>query len=135
MAGLAATRLFASAGAGGSALPAWALRRSGLEPRIVARRMIAFLVLLYAVYMGAFVIAGLGLYLGLFAGSAPFAITVIPAIFGGTVIAIFLAVSLVPGDFDRLVARWTGGRRLGRAARNVAAPPAGAAGLPRHGRR
>ena len=48
MAGLAATRLFASAGAGGIALTAWALRRSGMDARIVACRMIAFLVLLYA---------------------------------------------------------------------------------------
>src|SRR5581483_3695181 len=32
MAGLAATRLFAAAGAGGIALTAWALRRSGMEP-------------------------------------------------------------------------------------------------------
>ena len=37
MAGLAATRLFAAAGAGGVALTAWALRRSGMEPR--ARRL------------------------------------------------------------------------------------------------
>ena len=36
MSGLAATRLFASAGAGGIALTAWALRRSGMAPRIVA---------------------------------------------------------------------------------------------------
>jgi uncharacterized membrane protein YbhN (UPF0104 family) len=127
MAGLAATRLFASAGAGGVVLTAWALRRSGMEARIVACRMIAFMALLYAVYMGALVIDGLGLYLGLIPGSHPFAITVIPAIFGGAVIAIFLAVSLLPGDFDRLVARWTGGRRLGRLAGNVAAAPAAAA--------
>ena len=33
MAGLVATRLFAAAGAGGIALTAWALRRSGMEPR------------------------------------------------------------------------------------------------------
>ena len=33
MAGLAATRLFAAAGAGGIALTAWALRRSGMERR------------------------------------------------------------------------------------------------------
>ena len=38
MAGLAATRLFAAAGAGGIALTAWALRRSGMERRIVAGR-------------------------------------------------------------------------------------------------
>jgi uncharacterized protein (TIRG00374 family) len=127
MAGLAATRLFASAGAGGIALTAWALRRSGLEARIVACRMIAFMVLLYAVYMGALVIVGFGLYLGLFPGSHPFAITVIPAIFGGAVILIFLAVSLVPGDFDRLVKRWSRGGRLGRLAERAAAAPEAAA--------
>jgi uncharacterized protein (TIRG00374 family) len=128
MAGLAATRLFASAGAGGIALTAWALRRSGMEPRIVACRMIAFLALLYGVYMATLVIDGLGLYLGLFPGPAPFAITVVPAIFGGVVIAVFLSVSLLPGDFERLVARWTsGGRRIGRLARRVAAVPATAA--------
>ena len=36
MAGLAATRLFAAAGAGGIALTAWALRRSGMPRRTVA---------------------------------------------------------------------------------------------------
>ena len=71
MAGLAATRLFASAGAGGIALTAWAVRRSGMEPRVVACRMIAFLALLYGVYMAALVVVGLGLYLGIFAGQAP----------------------------------------------------------------
>jgi uncharacterized membrane protein YbhN (UPF0104 family) len=127
MAGLAATRLFASAGAGGIALTAWALRRSGMEPRIAACRMIAFMALLYGVYMLTLVIDGLGLYLGIFPGGAPFAITVVPAIFGGAIIVIFLAVSLLPGDFDRLVARYTHGGRLGRFAGSLAAAPATAA--------
>ena len=128
MAGLAATRLFASAGAGGIALTAWALRRSGMEARVAACRLIAFMVLLYSVYMVTLVVDGLGLYFGLIPGRAPFAITVIPAIFGATVIAVFLAVSLLPGDFDRLVARWTsGGKRLGRLARWLATAPATAA--------
>jgi uncharacterized membrane protein YbhN (UPF0104 family) len=127
MAGLAATRLFASAGAGGIALTAWALRRSGMEPRLVATRMIAFMALLYAVFMGCLVIVGLGLYLGVLPGTAPFAITVVPAIFGGAVIVIFLAVSLVPDDVDRLVARWSHGGRLGRLAGHAAAAPAAAA--------
>src|SRR5206468_9748176 len=65
MAGLAATRLFAAAGAGGIALTAWALRRSGMEARMVACRMVAFLVLLYIVYMLALVAVGLGLRIGL----------------------------------------------------------------------
>jgi putative heme transporter len=127
MAGLAATRLFAAAGAGGIALTAWALRRSGMEPRLVACRMIAFTALIYGVFMATLLVCGLGLYLGLFQGAAPFAITVVPAIFGGVVITIFLAVSLLPGDFDRLVARWSSGGRLGRLASHAAAAPAAAA--------
>ncbi|HWF54276.1 MAG TPA: lysylphosphatidylglycerol synthase transmembrane domain-containing protein [Solirubrobacteraceae bacterium] len=128
MSGLAATRLFASAGAGGIALTAWALRRSGLEPRIVACRMIAFLALLYGVYMATLVLDGLGLYIGVFPGSAPFAITVVPAIFGAVVIALFLSVSLLPGDLERFVARGTSAEHFGgRLARRLAAVPAAAA--------
>ena len=127
MAGLAATRLFASAGAGGIALTAWAVRRSGMEPRVVACRMIAFLALLYGVYMLALVVTGLGLYFGIFPGPAPFALTVIPAVFGAGVIALFLAVSLVPGDFDRLVKRWTHDGRFGRLVSRLATAPAAAA--------
>jgi uncharacterized membrane protein YbhN (UPF0104 family) len=128
MAGLAATRLFAAAGAGGVALTAWALRRSGMEPRLVACRMIAFLAILYGVYMATFVIDGLGLAVGLFPGSASFAITVGPAIFGAVVIGLFLSVSLLPGDAERLVGRWTkGAGRRGKLARQLAAAPASAA--------
>ncbi len=128
MAGLAATRLFASAGAGGIALTAWALRRAGFEARVAACRLIAFMVLLYGVYMATLVIDGLGLYIGVIPGRHPFAITVVPAIFGAAVIAIFLSVSLLPGDFDRLVRRWTGGGGwASRIAAKVAAAPATAA--------
>jgi putative heme transporter len=129
MAGLAATRLFAAGGAGGIALTAWALRRSGMERALVARRMIAFMALLYAVYMASLLIDGLALYFGLWPSrEAPFAITVVPALFGGGVILIFLSVSLLPVDFPRLVARWTsGGGRLGAFARRLAAAPEAAA--------
>ncbi len=108
MSGLAATRLFAAAGAGGIALTAWALRRAGMEPRVAACRLIAFMVLLYAVYMAALVVCGLGLYVGVIPGGGSFAITVVPAIFGAIVVAVFLAISLVPGNFDRFVRRSTG---------------------------
>ena len=128
MAGLAATRLFAAAGAGGVALTAWAVRRSGMEAGLVARRMIAFLVILYGVYMASFVIDGLGLAVGIFPGPAPFAITVVPAIFGAVAIGLFLAVSLLPGDAGRLVGRWARGEgRLRRLERRLAAAPAAAA--------
>jgi uncharacterized membrane protein YbhN (UPF0104 family) len=66
------------------------------------------MVLLYAVYMATLVICGLGLYAGIIPGRHPFAITVVPAIFGAAVIAVFLAISLIPGNFDRFVRRSTG---------------------------
>jgi uncharacterized protein (TIRG00374 family) len=128
MAGLAATRLFAAAGAGGIALTAWALRRLGMRPRVVACRIIAFTALLYGVYMGTLVICGLGLYTGLFPGPAPFAITVVPALFGGVVIALFLGFALLPSDFERLVGRWASERgKVGRFAHRLATAPAAAA--------
>jgi putative heme transporter len=130
MAGLAATRLFATAGAGGVVLTAWALRRSGMARRIVACRMIAFLVLLYAVYMFTLVIDGLGLRLEVFEGSAPFVLTVVPALLAAAVIALFLVVALVPEDFERRLTDWSaGGRRwrVRRWARALATVPASAA--------
>jgi uncharacterized membrane protein YbhN (UPF0104 family) len=110
MASLAATRLFAAAGAGGIALTAWALRRSGMGRRTVACRMIAFMAILYGVYMITLVLDGVGLYLGVIPGGGSFAITIVPAIFGAVVIGLFLGISMLPGDVDRLVGPWTVGR-------------------------
>jgi uncharacterized membrane protein YbhN (UPF0104 family) len=105
LAGHMATRVLASAGAGGVALTAWALRKAGLEARDVAARMTTFLVLLYSVYMGALVIGGLGLATGLIPGGGSFAITVVPAIFGAVVIAVVACAQLVrPGR--RRLQRW-----------------------------
>jgi uncharacterized membrane protein YbhN (UPF0104 family) len=92
LAGHAATRLFASGGAGGVALTAWALRRSGMERAEVGARMTTFLVLLYSVYMAALVVGGIGLYAGLLPGEAPAGLTLVPAAFGALVIALALAL-------------------------------------------
>jgi uncharacterized membrane protein YbhN (UPF0104 family) len=122
MASLAATRIFAAAGAGGIALTAWALRRSGMGPRTVAARMLAFLTLLYGVYMLAFVIDGLALRTGVVPGPAPAAITIGPAVFGAVVIGMFLSLAFVPPDLERLVAGLTSREHwYGRAARWAAA--------------
>jgi len=128
MASLAATRLFAAAGAGGIALTAWALRRSGMGRRTVASRMIAFLALLYGVYMAALVIDGVGLYIGLIPGPAPFAITIVPAIFGAAVIVLFLGIAALPADVNRMIGPLTVGRgRLARVAVRMSAASATAA--------
>ncbi|MGD0198023.1 MAG: lysylphosphatidylglycerol synthase transmembrane domain-containing protein [Solirubrobacteraceae bacterium] len=103
MAGLAATRLFASAGAGGVALTAWALRRSGMPRRLVAARMVAFMTLLYAVYMLALVLFGIGLRTRLLPGGGSFAVTIVPAIFGGVVILLALLLTRLPGQFERQI--------------------------------
>src|ERR1700754_4116384 len=95
LAGHAATRLFASAGAGGIALTAWALKKSGMEARDVAARMVTFTVLLYSVYMGALVLGGLGLYTGVLPGGGSLAMTLVPAIFGAIVIAIVASAQFV----------------------------------------
>jgi uncharacterized membrane protein YbhN (UPF0104 family) len=125
MAGLAATRLFAAGGAGGVALTAWALRRSGMARREVAERMIAFLVLLYGVYMVTMVVCGVGLYVGLFPGPRPFAMTIGPAIFGAVVILVFLACAFVPADYrPRLGALTPRDRRLALWVERVATAPA-----------
>ncbi len=118
MAGLLATRLFAAAGAGGVALTAWALRRSGMAPRLVACRMVAFVVLLYAIYAGSLIIDGIGLATGLFPGGGSFAITIVPAIVAGILCAATGAMALLPGDLERRLQPWASGS--GRLARWVA---------------
>jgi uncharacterized protein (TIRG00374 family) len=110
MAGLAATRLFAAAGSGGVALTVWALRRAGLERRAVAAQMVTFLTVLYGVYMAALVVFGIGLRTGVLPGGGSFAITILPAIFGGLVIALFLALTLIPGDIERRLGAWAAHR-------------------------
>jgi uncharacterized membrane protein YbhN (UPF0104 family) len=98
MAGVVATRLLATAGAGGVALTAWALRRAGMERPIVARRMVAFLVLLYSVYVAALLVFGLALWLGLLPGDAPWALTIAPAVLGAIAIAVALGAAALPGN-------------------------------------
>jgi uncharacterized membrane protein YbhN (UPF0104 family) len=131
MAGLVATRLFAAAGAGGVALTAWALRRSGMEPRVVACRMVAFMVLLYVIFAASLLIDGIGLGIGLFPGGGSFAITIVPAIVAAVLFAAAGATALLPGDLERRLDRWASGS--GRAAhwiaRAVTAPALAASGV------
>ncbi len=131
MAGVVATRLFATAGAGGIALTVWALRRSGMGPRTVACRMFAFLVLLYFVYAASLLIDGVGLASGLFPGGGSFALTVVPAIVAVILFATAVAMSLLPGDIERRLSRSASGssRMAPWIARGVAVPALAATGV------
>jgi uncharacterized protein (TIRG00374 family) len=125
MAGVAATRLFGAAGAGGIALTFWAVRKAGMGRRLSVSYLVAFYVILYAIFMFALVIDGVLLRVGAIPGSAPFGVTVVPAIFGGLVIFLFLLMLLVPGNLERIAARWSSGRgRAAKVAQKVAAVPA-----------
>lgn len=125
LAGLAATRLLAAGGAGGIVLTYWALRKAGMARRRAAARMVAFLVLLYSVYMLALVVLGLLLYTEVLHGNSKFGLTLFPAILAGLVIAAFLLMSRIPADFDERVGRWRwgGGRRIQAVAHRLAKAP------------
>jgi len=127
MAALAATRLFAAAGAGGLALQAWAMRRAGMSRRMVADRTITFLVVQYWIYAAALVVFGLGLDAGVFSGKAPFAVTVLPAILAIVAMTIAGLIALTPTDLQRRLEHVTqGGGRFARVAQRLANVPAAA---------
>lgn len=125
LAGIAAIRLFSAAGLGGVAVTAWALRRAGMSAAAIGGRMAASYVIQYSLYLGAFVLFGLGLWLGVFSGGGSPAITLIPAAIAAGLIVLVLSLGLVPGDFERRLERLARRRgRIGRWASRLAAAPA-----------
>ncbi len=124
LAGLAATRLFSAGGAGGIVLTYWALRKAGMPRRESANRMLAFLVLLYGVYLLTVVIDGILLRTGVLSGPAPPGLTVVPAAIAGGIILLLALVTLVPSDFERRIAKFAEGYRYQRWARRLATVPA-----------
>jgi uncharacterized membrane protein YbhN (UPF0104 family) len=123
--GAAATRLVPTGGVGGAALTLWALRRTGLEHRHAGRTLLTFLVLLYAVFLGAIAVAGTLLALGADGVHGPLALTAIPAVLAGAAIATALTLGLRHGTSrgaatdhghaGRLGRIRSGGRLLGEA--------------------
>jgi uncharacterized protein (TIRG00374 family) len=124
MAGLAATRLFSAAGAGGIVVTYWALRKAGMPRRRSACRMVAFLALTYAVYTAALVIFGILLRTGVFPGEAPVGGTIVPAAVAGCAIAVFLLIALIPQDVERRIQGFAGGYRRARYLSRLAKGPA-----------
>jgi putative heme transporter len=127
MAGLAATRIFSAAGAGGIVLTYWALRKAGMPRRRSACRMVAFLVLTYGVYTIALVSFGILLRTHVLPGDAPFGGTVVPAIVSSIAIGIFLLIALIPDDIERRIQHFAGGYRHTRYLTRFAKGPAAVA--------
>ncbi|HWF72664.1 MAG TPA: lysylphosphatidylglycerol synthase transmembrane domain-containing protein [Solirubrobacteraceae bacterium] len=124
LAGIAAIRLVAAAGAGGVAVTAWALGRAGLSAEVIACRMVASLVIQYSVYLAALFVCGLGLWAGLFPGGGSSLITLIPALLALGLVVVILSLALMPRDIEHRLdrfARRTG--RLGRLAQRAAKAP------------
>ena len=61
---MAATRLLATAGAGGIALTVWAPRRSGMGRRALLTGLTTFYAALYGIFMAALALAGTGPWTG-----------------------------------------------------------------------
>ncbi|MEA2273434.1 MAG: putative heme transporter [Solirubrobacteraceae bacterium] len=116
MAGFVATILFSAAGAGGVALTYWALRKAGMERRRAACRMVAFMALLYTVYLASVVIFGTLLATGAVSGKRPVAGTIIPAAIALGALIIIGLVALIPEDVERRLARMGRRKRLQKLA-------------------
>jgi uncharacterized membrane protein YbhN (UPF0104 family) len=102
LAGAAATRLLPTAGAGGAALTVWALRRAGLGALAAARTLLAFFVVLYAVFLASIAVAGAALALGLTHAHGPLALSAVPAAAAalGIAVALVLAVRRTGPDAE-----------------------------------
>ena len=105
MAGLAATRIFSAAGAGGIVLTYWALRKAGMPRRRSACRMVAFLALTYSVYLAALIVFGVLLGVGVLPGDNPVGGTFVPAGIAAAVVLVLGLVALIPGDFERRLSK------------------------------
>jgi uncharacterized protein (TIRG00374 family) len=124
MAGLAATRIFSAAGAGGIALTYWALRKAGMPRRRSASRMVAFLVLMYSVYLIALVLFGVLLRVGVLPGEAPVGGTIVPAGVAGAIMLVFALIALIPQDVERRIDSFAGGYRRKGFVHKLATGPA-----------
>jgi putative heme transporter len=124
LAGIAAIRLVAAAGAGGVAVTAWALGRAGMSAEVIACRIVASLVIQYSVYLGAVIVCGLGLWAGVFGGGGSVAITLFPAVLAAVLAAAVLSLALMPDDIEQRLKGFAGRTQtLGAVLRRLAKAP------------
>jgi uncharacterized protein (TIRG00374 family) len=115
LAGVAATRLLATAGAGGIASTTFALRRQGLDARHAAATVAAQIAIIYVWFIVLIVLAGVGLFA---LGHGHNAITIVPA----GISALILLVAALGRPLLRRLAD-SSAEREGRFARILASIP------------
>jgi uncharacterized membrane protein YbhN (UPF0104 family) len=89
---LGANAVLPTGGAGGLALGAWALYRSGMSAARIARRSVAFFLLTSVPNVLGVLVLGVGLAAGLFDGRATLALTLVPAVIAAGAIVLTIAV-------------------------------------------
>ncbi len=95
---LAMGSIMPSSGVAGLALGAWVLGRAGMEPKIIARRSVAFYLIKGAVNFVAVAVIGLAMYLGLGPEVSPW-LTLFPAVLATVLIAVVVFIPrLGPGQ-------------------------------------
>jgi len=119
LAGAAATKLFAAAGAGGIALTVWSLRSWGYSGADVADGMACYEILTYGFYAIALAGAGFGLWFGVFSGPHPVGLTLIPACIATVVILIALSMLYLHKPAEEFLER-RAERSKGKAAKRWA---------------
>lgn len=129
LAGIAATRLVAAAGAGGVAVTVWALRRAGMSAEVIACRMMASLAVQYSAYLAALIVGGLGLWAGVFPGGGSVVLTLVPAAIAAGLGAAIIGLALTPGDIEQRLGRFAERPGvLGGVAKRLAKVPAALGG-------
>lgn len=125
MAGQAASTIITAAGAGGIALYYWAMRQGGVSRRASGETAATFLVLLYAVYLGALVVLGLGLWSGALPGTSPTSLTLVPALVALGLCGVAVLVAVSPARVHAWLTRLSasGHRRAARIATKLLTVP------------
>lgn len=118
---LGANAVLPTGGAGGLALGAWALHRSGMSTERIARRSVAFFLLTSVPNVVGVFVLGIGLATGVFEGRASLALTIIPAVIAAGAIALAVAAGRwADAAAQRLNERSDTGTRLASALRALA---------------
>ena len=125
LAGTAATRLLPTAGLGGAAVTVWALRARGVRPQELAERLLAFLLLLYSVFIGALAVSGAAIATGAVRTAHGRALGLLGCGLALGITAATLTLVSAPAPLERLLRRIAAGgpdrvsKLAGQAAANL----------------